>query len=199
MKHLAIAALLATGGCAASQPANNTAAPENAATPVDASAFATPTTPTPILLIGCRQGECSWEQFTAFADVEALGGGVLRKVTSKAGTSLHPDFNDIPESYREGLKIEWKPAGDSYLLCSKTRPTEIWWEPDEKTFLVTTFDLADPAGYQMSSTNVYMEGCHGLAPGKWTGEDLTRLGYGTPVTSGQERIPTLDAVRAYLR
>jgi len=200
MKHLAIAALLATGACAASEPANNTAAPaKNTAAPIDASAYTAPATPTPILLIGCRQGECGWEEITGLADGENLGAGVLRTVTSRSGKSVHLGDAAIPEAYGKDIVIEWKPAAESYMLCSKTRPTEISWQADEKTFLVTTFDLADPAGYQVSGTTFYMEVCHGLAPGKWTAEDLKRLGYRAPVKPGQERLATLDAVRAYLR
>jgi hypothetical protein len=209
MKRLAILVLLATGACGTPQatPSNVATPLERASkplpvptpTPVAAADFKSPKTPTPILLLQCHMGECGWEQITAIEDAEPLAGGILKKVTSRSGTTEHPEGADYPAAYRKGLAIAWQAPSEAYVLCSKTRPTEISWEADEKTYLVTTFDLADLPGYQVAGANYYMQICHALAPEKWSADDLKRLGYGEPVKSGQERIATLDAVRAYLR
>lgn len=215
MKRLAIAALLSTAACGPQPqpvpsngeiqaPQTPKAAPLPIPTPTPSpathqSAFASPATPTPILLLQCHMGECSWEQITAITDDGPLGDGVLKKIVSRMGSTVHPYGQEYPAAYRKGLAIKWQAPSESYLLCSKTRPTEFSWDSDEKTYIVTTFELADLPGYQIAGANLYMQVCHSLAPDKWGAADLKRLGYGDPVKSGQERIATLDAVRAYLR
>lgn len=213
MRKLLILALLGTAACSGGQaPAENIVpnaiiSGENDVEPTPVvpagnvsdeaggGDFISPKLPTPVLQIECRQGECYWDQITAIEDVRKGKGETLKKVTSKSGTSYYSlEKLDPPSEYSKSVKVEWEPEPRvGYVLCSKTRPTDVTWDKDEKQFLVTTLSVADPGGYQVSAVNLYLQICHDIAPGKADAAAIAKLGYGS--TSGdQVRMPTLDDV-----
>jgi hypothetical protein len=216
-KLLILALLLGTAACgskpAAENSVANTAIPaENVAEPAPvvpppgndtapAADYASPKTPTPILQIECRQGECNWEQITSIEILRNSKGEVLKKVVSRRGTSLYDTDGpaiDVPEGYDKSIEINWEPdPRTEFVLCSKTRPTEAGWDKDEETHLITTLNVISPAGYEMSGVTYYMQICHNLAPGKWSADDLRRLGYGE-IKSDQRQIDTIDEVMKFL-
>jgi hypothetical protein len=166
---------------------------------VDAG-FVSPRTPTPILRIECRQGECYWEQIKTIEDVRSDKGEVLKKVTSRTGSSFYSTEKlEAPEAYDKSIKVDWDAAPrTAYVLCSKTRPTEARWDLEEETHLVTTLDVVNPGGYEVSGTNFYLQVCHGIAPGSASEEQVKRLGYGA-IKSDQRQLDTLDEVMAFLK
>jgi len=159
--------------------------------------FPAPKTPTGVLQISCRQGECMWQQIRTIERVRAGGGEVLRKLTSRAGTSTHGVMANPPRRYSPRLRIAWEKAPRvEYVLCSKHRPTTIFESDGE--FVVTRLQLADLAGYEYAAATLYMQICHNIAPGRWSEKQMARMGYGE-VRNRQDRYRTLAAALAAVR
>jgi hypothetical protein len=151
--------------------------------------FPAPRTPTPVLRISCRQGECQWQQIKTIERVRA-GREMLRKVTSRTGSSTYSVYKN-PPAWSRKLRIAWQKAPSiDYVLCSKRRPATAFWDKDERKWIVTSLDLTGLGGYQYAAATLYMKVCHNLGPGRWSERRNPRLGYGkTP--SGQERYATV--------
>ncbi|RYY25597.1 MAG: hypothetical protein EOP62_13340 [Sphingomonadales bacterium] len=159
--------------------------------------FPAPKTPTAVLQISCRQGECAWQQIRSIERVSSDGGEVLRKLTSRAGTSTHGVRRNPPAHYSPRLRIDWERAPkQEHVLCSKRRPTMVFESDGE--FVVTRLGLADLGGYEYAGAALYMQVCHNLAPGRWNEKQIAKLGYGGK-RGQQDRYPTLSAALASLR
>lgn len=159
--------------------------------------FPAPKTPTAVLQMSCRQGECFWQQIRSIERVRGDNGEVLRKLSGRAGTSTHGVQRDPPLRYSPRIRIDWEQAPrHEYVLCSKRRPTTVFESDGE--FLVTRLGLSDLGGYEYAAATLYMQVCHNIAPGRWSEKQMPKMGYGK--TRGrQDRYTTLDAALASLR
>ncbi|HEX8303014.1 hypothetical protein [Sphingomonas sp.] len=159
--------------------------------------FPAPRTPTAVLQISCRQGECRWQKIQRIERMRGGNGEVLRKLTSRAGMSVHLNGR-IPARYSPRLRIEWERAPKiEYVLYSKRRPTTIFGSADSE-FVVTRLGLGDMAGYEYAGGTLYMQICHNIAPSRWTERQIQKLGYGKK-RGVQDRYPTLAEALAALR
>lgn len=152
--------------------------------------FPAPKTPTAVFALSCRQGECQWRQIRGIERVRGSADEVLRKVTSRAGSSTHSVYGKPPSRPPANLSWEAEPGVD-YVLCSKRRPATAFRSDGE--WVLTRLKLTDLAGYQYSAANLYFQVCHGLAPGKWSEKQVAKLGYGDS-PSGQDRHATVEAL-----
>lgn len=159
--------------------------------------FSVPKTPTGVLQISCRQGECRWQQIRRIERVRGGGGEVLRKLTSRSGMSTHDVYRTPPARYSPRLRIAWEAAPRvEYVLCSKRRPATVFESDGE--FLVTRLGLANLGGYEYSAATLYMQVCHNIAPGRWNEKQMPRMGY-RDTRGRQDRYATLEAALASLR
>lgn len=161
-----------------------------------ADPFPPPRTPTPVLLIGCRQGECQWRRIAGIDPMPARAGEALRKVRGTWGNSTYRDLN-APTRYNPRIRIAWdrRPRTD-YVLCSKRRPAILSWDADERVWLLTQLSMTDLPGYQYAGATLYMNVCHGLTSGRWSETRLPAMGYRAR-PGDQQRYATLaEAMRA---
>ncbi|MES2987577.1 MAG: hypothetical protein V4808_06710 [Pseudomonadota bacterium] len=159
--------------------------------------FPAPKTPTGVLQISCRQGECRWQRISKIERVRAGGGEVLRKLTSRSGFSTHGAFGDPPKRFSPRLRVQWDKAPRvEYVLCSKRRPTVIFHSDGE--FVVHRLGLASLGGYEYATATLYMQACHNLAPGRWSEKQVPSMGYGGQ-RGQQDEYRTLTAALATLR
>ncbi len=157
-----------------------------------ADPFPPPKTPTPVLLIGCRQGECQWQRITRIEPMRARAGEALRKASGTTGGSTYRDL-DAPTRFSPRIRIAWKhQARTDYVLCSKRRPALLSWDADERMYLLTRLSMTDLPGYQYAGATLYMNVCHGLASGRWSEGKLPAMGYRAQ-QGDQRRYKTLAA------
>ncbi|MBX3565312.1 MAG: hypothetical protein KF730_12145 [Sphingomonas sp.] len=160
-------------------------------------AFPAPKTPTGVLRISCRQGECGWQQIKSIERVRGGNGEVLRKLTSRSGNSVHGAFGDPPRRYTPRLRVKWDTAPRvEYVLCSKRRPTVIF--PSDGEFVVHRLGLTNLGGYEYASATLYMQVCHNVAPDRWSEKQAARMGYSRQA-GRQDEYKTLAAALATLR
>lgn len=153
--------------------------------------FPAPKTPTAVFALSCRQGECQWRQIRSIERVRGTADEALRKVTSRSGSSTHSVYGKPPSRPPANLAWDAEPAVD-YVRCSKRRPAT-GFRSDGGEWVLTRLKLTDLAGYQYSAANLYLQVCHGIAPGKWTEKQVAKLGYGD-APSGQDRLATEAAL-----
>jgi hypothetical protein len=150
--------------------------------------FPAPRTPTAVLQISCRQGQCVWQQLMKIERIRASNGEVVRKVTSRVGRSTHSVYGNPPA--RAPKNTEWERGpGIDYVRCSKRRPATATYDAEDRDWRVTQFNLTDLGGYQYGAATLYMQVCHNVAPGKWRENRMGRLGYGK-TASDQSRYGT---------
>jgi len=145
------------------------------------------------ILSGCRQGECAWLRVLGVGPPAATTEGVLRRMTARRGTSLHPDGN-LPEGARHA-RIEWE-AGEqvNYAFCSRLRPAFAFQSGQD--LVIHYLDLFDLAGYQQASGALYMRLCHDRksVPGA---AGLRKLGYQSGTRSEQAEAATPEAMTRF--
>lgn len=161
--------------------------------------FPLPQTPTPILQISCHQGECYWQQVRTVEQLRSAQGESLRRLISRAGRSVHLGGRQPPTRYSPHIRVTWeRQAKVEYILCSKRRPSTVFWSADSREFVVTRLRPLDRAGYEEAAFTLYMLACHNLAPGRWTDAMVPKLGYRSQ-TGRQDRYKTLEQALATLR
>lgn len=162
-----------------------------------ADPFPAPKTPTAVLRISCRQGECAWQQIKSIERVRSGKGEVLRKLTSRAGMSTHGAFGDPPRRYSPRLRVKWEAAPRiEYVLCSKLRPTVIF--PSDGEFVVHRLGLTNLGSYEYASATLYMQVCHNIAPDRWSEKQAGKMGYDKQA-GRQDEYKSLAAALATLR
>ena len=162
-----------------------------------ADPFPAPKTPTGVLRISCRQGECYWQQIQRIERVRGAKGEVLRKLTSRTGLSTHDLYREPPSRYSKRIRVQWKAApAVEYVLCSKRRSATIF--ESDGAFVVTRLGLANLGGYENAAAALYMHACHNLARERWSEKRMPGMGYGRQ-RGKQDRYPTLAAALATLR
>jgi hypothetical protein len=137
--------------------------------------FKHPELPTAIEQTYCHMGSCTWARVTAATDVFARGDEVLRKAVFQATSTETADEEDYPTKLPPG-EHHWT-ASTVYFLCSLTRPTEVAWDSEKQSWLVTQLRVVDPYGFQSEAVADYKRVCHGIKAGTPEYEHPDQIGY----------------------
>ena len=127
-----------------------------------APAFRIATGAGPIVRIGCRQGECSWQQRRDATVVRRTPDEAIVRLRMRVATTVHGVMGRISSGWRRDMAATWRDETD-YVRCSKRRPALLWRDAGGGV-LLHQLNLPALGGYQLHSANVYMLACHGLGP-----------------------------------
>lgn len=157
LSRAAVAAMALLAACGA-EASNEAPQPSAAARQREASAAPPSARPSPITLVGCRQGGCFWERRLSERDVTLASGATLREFLADTGESRHGD--DLPEAYDESVEIDWGGRRTTWVRCSPTAPLVAFRRSADTQVVVHHLDLFETAGYNLSSARLYMQTCH---------------------------------------
>jgi hypothetical protein len=109
-------------------------------------------------LVYCHMMECTWSKPVSNVAVRSMPGGVLRKVATIQGSSVHR--GDYPSRYQASIRIAWKKPAAGYVLCSRSQPATAF--RSGKRWIAHALDLFDLYGYNTASAVAYLRACHGV-------------------------------------
>lgn len=133
------------------------------------------------IVVGCRQGECSWEKVLTIRDVRTFSNGTLKLEEAWAGTSTHLDGSN-PSTWSPSIPITWeKKVVQTYVFCSTSAPGLAFrdrWDGGSNKWIGHLLDPFDTYGYNEGSARTYLRICHQLDLYQNDLEkQLKRLGY----------------------
>lgn len=133
-------------------------------------------------------GYCSWEELvseTVLLGDNLYSGYLLERVAVIYGT-IHP--GEYPREFSSELEIELKETTKNLVFCSNDRPTVIY-----EGSPITSLNIVQPYGYELSSAITYVRACHGLMnyPDDGSVDYLLKLGYSQ---NGGKEFQNLDQI-----
>ena len=149
----------------------------------------------PVRLVYCHMGECSWSREVSNQLVRTTRSGALRKYASLDGTSTYRGLP--PAAWSPRVKIEWpaRPSID-YVFCSRSQPALAFRDSDG-SWIAHALDLFDLYGCNTASAVIYLRACHGLDHNSRDIEKrLKALGYRPGTRSEQVDIKSPDQLVA---